>query len=150
MVWAGNPKQIHDRFRSIPLTLFTPLLTQPGVSFISLQKGAGSSQLDALPPRARPLDWTAETPDLADTAALIDGLDLVIGVDTGLVHLAGALGKPVWLLNRFDCNWRWLLGRDDSPWYPTLRQFRQTQPGDWKGVMSRVSRALTERVTSAG
>jgi hypothetical protein len=80
--------------------------------------------------------------DLADTAALIMALDLVIAVDTAVAHLAGALGKPVWLLNRFDTCWRWLLHRDDSPWYPTLWQFRQTAPGDWAGVLSRVRAAL--------
>ena len=87
-------------------------------------------------------DFTEELTDFADTAALIDALDLVISVDTSVVHLAGALGKPVWLLNRFDTCWRWLEGRDDSPWYPTLRQFRQKSPGDWAGVMAEVRDAL--------
>ena len=87
-------------------------------------------------------DFTADLHDFADTAALIANLDLVIGVDTAVVHLAGALGKPVWLLNRFDTDWRWLLGRDDSPWYPTLRQFRRSEPGDWRGVVSTAADAL--------
>ena len=87
-------------------------------------------------------DWTAELGDFAETAALIEALDLVIGVDTAVVHLAGALGKPVWLLNRFDTCWRWLLGRDDSPWYPTLRQFRQPRAGDWQSVVALVGAAL--------
>ncbi len=150
LVWAGNPKYLYDCFRSIPLAAFTRLLAQPGVSFVSLQKGPPAGERQALPAGGRLHDWTAELPDLADTAALIDGLDLVIGVDTAVSHLAGALGKPVWLLNRFNADWRWLLGRDDSPWYPTLRQFRQTQPGDWKGVIARVSAALAERVRVAG
>ena len=77
-----------------------------------------------------------------DTAALIANLDLVIGVDTSVVHLAGALGNPVWLLNRFDTCWRWLLDRDDSPWYPTLRQFRQPSPGDWASVMQAIREAM--------
>jgi ADP-heptose:LPS heptosyltransferase len=76
--------------------------------------------------------------DLADTAALITNLDLVIAVDTAIAHLAGALGKPVWILNRFDACWRWLHDRDDSPWYPTARLYRQTKPGDWAGVVQRV------------
>ena len=87
-------------------------------------------------------DWTAELSDFADTAALVGALDLVISVDTAVAHLAGALGRPVWLLNRRDTDWRWLLERDDSPWYPTLRQFRQTQDGDWAPVVARVRDAL--------
>ncbi len=89
-------------------------------------------------------DWTDELTDFAETAALVETLDLVIGVDTAVVHLAGAMGKPVWLLNRFDTCWRWLRDRDDSPWYPTLRQFRQTAPGDWESVVARVRVALAE------
>ena len=84
--------------------------------------------------------------DLADTAALIAGLDLVIGVDTAVVHLAGALARPVWVLSRFDGCWRWLHDRDDSPWYPTLRLFRQPCPGDWDSVIAAVRAALGERV----
>ena len=87
-------------------------------------------------------DFTTDIHDFADTAALIDSLDLVISVDTSVVHLAGALGKPVWLLNRFDTCWRWLHNRDDSPWYPSLRQFRQPAPGDWDSVISLVRDAL--------
>ena len=87
-------------------------------------------------------DFTADLHDFADTAALIDGLDLVISVDTAVAHLAGALGKPVWLLNRFDTCWRWLLARDDSPWYPALRQFRQPSPGDWHSVIGAARDAL--------
>ena len=80
--------------------------------------------------------------DFADTAALLSTLDLVITVDTVVAHLAGALGKPVWLLNRFDTDWRWLLNRDDSPWYPTLRQFRQSSPGEWTSVIGAVRDAV--------
>jgi ADP-heptose:LPS heptosyltransferase len=90
-------------------------------------------------------DWTGDLHDFSDTAALIAGLDLVISVDTAVAHLAGALGKPVWLLNRYDTCWRWLLDRDDSPWYPTLRQFRQPAPGDWDAVIAAVSAALASR-----
>jgi ADP-heptose:LPS heptosyltransferase len=87
-------------------------------------------------------DFTADLSDFADTAALIDNLDLVISVDTSVAHLAGGMGKPVWLLNRYDTCWRWLLERDDSPWYPTLRQFRQPSPGDWQTVVAAVRDAL--------
>jgi ADP-heptose:LPS heptosyltransferase len=87
-------------------------------------------------------DWTEELQDFADTAALVEALDLIISVDTSVVHLAGALGKPVWVLNRFDQCWRWLSDRTDSPWYPTARLFRQPAPGDWTSVLSEVAAAL--------
>jgi hypothetical protein len=87
-------------------------------------------------------DFTARLDSFADTAALVQNLDLVISVDTAVAHLAGALGKPVWLLNRFDTCWRWLLGRSDSPWYPSMRLFRQDQPGEWAPVIDRMADAL--------
>jgi ADP-heptose:LPS heptosyltransferase len=89
-------------------------------------------------------DWTDELDDFADTAALIEALDLVITVDTATAHLAGALGKPVWILNRNDACWRWLTGRDDSPWYPTATLFRQPRPGDWNAVFAEVTEALLD------
>ncbi len=89
-------------------------------------------------------DPSAQIEDFADTAALMECLDLVIAVDTAAAHLAGALGRPVWLLNRHDTCWRWLRDRDDSPWYPTLRQFRQPAPGDWASVIARVGNALAQ------
>ncbi|MGH7102672.1 MAG: tetratricopeptide repeat protein [Acetobacteraceae bacterium] len=135
LAWAGNPDYPADRRRSIEPTLLRALLETPGATFISLQPGA--------PPAGMPiLTFPDEIRDFADTAALVAALDLVISVDTAAVHLAGALGKPVWLLNRFDTCWRWLRERTDSPWYPTLRQFRQSQPGDWPGVMAAVEAAL--------
>jgi Flp pilus assembly protein TadD len=136
LVWAGNSMHPLDARRSIKPEKLDVLASVPGVTFVSLQYGA----------RARPglklLDWTDELPDFAATAALVMALDLVISVDTSVVHLAGALGKPVWLLNRLDTCWRWLLDRADSPWYPTLRQFRQRRPGDWDGVLGEVAEAL--------
>jgi hypothetical protein len=143
LVWAGNPRlgtaslASTDRRRSLPEGALSPLAGTPGVSFVSLQVG------DAPPPGVTATDWTADLTDFAATAALIASLDLVIAVDTAAAHVAGALGKPVWLLNRFDTDWRWMDGTDDSIWYPTLRQFRQTRPGDWSGVIQRVARALT-------
>jgi hypothetical protein len=140
LVWAGNQAMSGDRRRSARLELFSELADLPGVSFVSLQKGPAASQS---PPSGLILhDWTDDLQDFGETAALIEALDLVIGVDTAVVHLAGALGRPVWLLNRFDRCWRWLLNRDDSPWYPTLRQFRQSQPGDWRGVLREVRAEL--------
>jgi Tfp pilus assembly protein PilF len=147
LVWAGGQRMkwqhlAIDRRRSIALDTLAPLGETSGVSFISLQKDGPAAQA-ANPPHGMALhDFSADLHDFEDTAALIDGLDLVISVDTAVAHLAGALGKPVWLLNRFDTCWRWLLDRDDSPWYPQLRQFRQPSPGDWNSVISAVKDAL--------
>ncbi|MBR0776087.1 tetratricopeptide repeat protein [Bradyrhizobium diazoefficiens] len=138
--WAGNQTMVGDRRRSIPLERFSQLADISGVSFVSLQKGSAASQ--SLPPGLSLHDWTDDLHDFGDTAALIEALDLVISVDTAVVHLAGALGRPVWLLNRFNRCWRWLVNRDDSPWYPTLRQFRQPEPGDWDSVLENVRAAL--------
>jgi Flp pilus assembly protein TadD len=138
LVWAGNPDYADDRRRSVPPELLAPLGTIEGISFVSLQK-----QDTEIPPPVPLTDWSHEFTNFADTAALIAALDMVIGVDTAVVHLAGALGRPVWLLNRFDPHWLWLQARDDSPWYPSLRQFRQAAPGDWAGVIARVAAALT-------
>ncbi len=142
VVWAGNPRPLlpmaaaTDRRRSMPPEALAPLFDLPGVSFISLQK-------DHPTPAGFPLaDGLADAIDFADTAAVIAGLDLVVSVDTAVAHLAGAMGKPVWLLDRFDPCWRWLRGRDDSPWYPTARIFRQARPGDWDGVILAVRAAL--------
>lgn len=139
LVWAGSPTQRHNRRRSIDFARLAPLTTIPGVQFFSLQK----------PARAHPdclIDWMAECADLLDTAALIDALDLVISVDTAVAHLAGALAKPVWLLNRYESEWRWLLDREDAPWYPGMRIFRQPAPGDWDTVIIRARAALRQSV----
>jgi tetratricopeptide (TPR) repeat protein len=134
LVWQGNPRIASmRRRRDLPSHHLAALAKLPGISFVSLQKMKSSEPL-GLPM----VDWTDEWTDFAATAALIAELDLVIGVDTSVVHLAGGLGRPVWLLNRFDTCWRWMTDRTDSPWYPTLRQFRQPAPGDWDSVMGDV------------
>ncbi|HXP95073.1 MAG TPA: glycosyltransferase family 9 protein, partial [Telmatospirillum sp.] len=144
LVWAGNfspddpPANAIDRRRSMPLAKLAPLLALPGVSFVSLQKGPPTAQITLLPAESRPLHLMEDVSDFADTADLLANLDLVISVDTSVAHLAGAMGKPVWILSRFDGCWRWLTGRDDSPWYPTARLFRQTTPGDWDAPVRRV------------
>ena len=154
LVWAGNPRlglPVHmrtDARRSVALTHFAALARIEGVTLLSLQKGAAADQLRRRSAASHIHDFTDELNDFADTAALIEALDLVISVDTSAAHLAGALGKPVWLLNRFDSCWRWLTGRTDSPWYPTLRQFRQASPGDWGEVLWRVQQALEEAIQS--
>jgi hypothetical protein len=150
LVWAGKSRtaQPHavaiDKRRSMRMSEMAPILDAPGCSFVSLQLGPPASQAQALP-AGQLHDVSGRMTDWADTAGLIMGLDLVIAVDTAVAHLAGALGKPVWMLNRFDSCWRWLRDRDDTPWYPSMRQFRQTSRGDWAGVIERVSRSLTAR-----
>jgi len=150
VVWAGKSRaaQPHavaiDKRRSMALADMAPLFRVPGCHFVSLQLGPPAAQMQALPGVLH--DVSGQLSDWSDTAGLISGLDLVISVDTAVAHLAGALGKPVWMLNRFDSCWRWLRERDDTPWYPTMRQFRQTSRGDWAGVVERVARALTALV----
>ncbi len=139
-LWSANSR------RNIPLQSLS-VLNCSGVEFYSLQKDqTAESQLPALATRAwqglEMTDLTRELHDFADTAALIEQLDLVISVDTASAHLAGALGKPVWILNRFDACWRWLKNRSDSPWYPTARLYRQKRPGDWGSVLERVKSDL--------
>jgi len=130
-------------FGQLPELSLTPA-TVPGYSFVSLQLGRPAIEATTPPPGMILHDFTSDVETFADTAALIENLDLIIGVDTSTPHLAAAMGKPVWLLNRFDTCWRWLLDRDDSPWYPTLRLFRQEQPGNWIGVIERVVHVMTQ------
>ena len=147
IAWAGSPKLPMDKQRSIPLALLAPLFEITGVSFYSLQKGDTSvAELHASPWKHLMVDWTEDLQDFADTAALVDNLDLVICVDTSVVHLAGALGTPVWLLNRFNTCWRWLLDREDSPWYASVKVFRQPSLGDWTGAVQLLVQALQQRV----
>lgn len=138
IVWAGAPIHRRDAERSIPPAVFAPLSKIDGVQLFSLQKDALTGAATDLPL----VDLTRGLHDFADTAALMMNLDLIIGVDTAVVHLAGALGRKVWTLLPFSPDWRWLLNRDDSPWYPTMRLFRQTAPGDWNGPLGRVTEAL--------
>jgi hypothetical protein len=142
VVWAGSPAHRNDRLRSTSLALFEPLARVPGVSLYSLQKGPAAAQLAQS--RLNMTDFTVEFGDFAETAAFIQNLDLVISVDTAVAHLAGAIGKPVWiLLPRFP-DYRWVLNRADTPWYPTAHLFRQERQGDWNEVLDRVAKALAE------
>lgn len=144
LVWAGKSRteQPHavaiDRRRSMRLAEMMPMLDVPACSFVSLQLGPPASEHHS----ATLHDVSGRLTNWADTAGLIMGLDLVIAVDTAVAHLAGALGKPVWMLSRFDACWRWFRHRDDTPWYPSMRLFRQTRRGDWPGVIDRVSAEL--------
>ena len=148
---GGDPRKhlpANDRRqRSLPFDQLAPVLQVRGCEFYSLQKGEDAvAQLhkSALPHGV--VDWSAEFRDFSDTAALIANLDLVITVDTAVAHLAGALGKPIWLVNRHNTGWRWLLDREDSPWYPTARLFRQDATRDWGPVIARAAAALQDYV----
>lgn len=139
LVWAGQPAGDRvDQRRSMRLEQMLEVGSVEGVALISVQKGEAANQVRALGTGSGLVDWTEELTDFVDTAALVAALDLVISVDTSVAHLAGSLGKPVWVLNRYDRCWRWLTNRDDSPWYPTMRLFTQPNPGDWADVMARV------------
>lgn len=145
LVWAGNPGHKDDRNRSCPLNLFEPLSRIPGVKLYGLQKNGGGQSKEKL----RSLGIASlgeELTDFSVTAGIIANLDLIISVDTAVAHLAGAMGKPVWILLPFVPDWRWLMEGDDTPWYPTARLFRQEKPLDWSGVFQRVCHALREQI----
>jgi hypothetical protein len=138
LTWAGGVAHKSDRLRSLHLSQLLPLMNTNAI-FVSLQKGPVPGQIaDGF----NLIDWTEEFFDLADTAALITQLDLVISVDTAVAHLAGALARPTWTLLPFNPDWRWMLNRDDSPWYPTMRLFRQYKRGAWNDVIDRVREEL--------
>jgi Flp pilus assembly protein TadD len=144
LVWQGNPRQARDVVRSCPLEKLLPLLEIPGIRFCSLQTDAvGRSQLAASPATGRLPDVGGLLTDFADTAAVLQRLDLLITVDTAIAHLAGALGRPVWTLLCHTPDWRWHLARSDSPWYPTMRLFRQPEWGDWQSVVEQTRTALS-------
>jgi tetratricopeptide (TPR) repeat protein len=142
LVWAGGSNHKRDRVRSVAPSLFSPLAAVSDARFFSLQKGEAGEQKKLLPAELELIDWTSGLGDFADTAALVAHLDLVITVDTAVAHLAGAMGKPVWLALPFILDWRWMLERMDSPWYPTMRLFRQPRRGDWCSVMQEMTTAL--------
>jgi tetratricopeptide (TPR) repeat protein len=144
LAWSGNPALQSDAFRSAPLAALAPLIA-PGIEFISVQKDVRAPDAPAMA-SLNIRHFGPDLHDFADTAALISLLDLVISVDTAPAHLAGALGRPVWLLLHATAEWRWLMGRADSPWYPTARLFRQAIPQDWGELAGRVRAQLAELV----
>jgi tetratricopeptide (TPR) repeat protein len=153
IAWQGNPGQRVDRWRSFPLRVFSPLARMPGVRLVSLQKGLGTEQLRQVP------SWPVTdlgsrldegTGAFLDTAAVMKHLDLVVTCDTAVAHLAGALGVPVWVPLPYAADWRYLLEREDSPWYPTMRLFRQTRLGDWAEVFERIAVELASRSGRTG
>ncbi len=146
IVWAGNPRHVRDHNRSCTPTDFARLADVPGLSFYSLQKGHSSLDSDGPSVGMKIVNLESKINDFVDTAAVIANLDLVISVDTAVAHLTGAIGKPIWTLLPFAPDWRWLLKRVDSPWYPTMRLFRQNQPGDWNGVFKQVKQRLLKHI----
>ncbi|MFO1316714.1 MAG: tetratricopeptide repeat-containing glycosyltransferase family protein [Burkholderiales bacterium] len=150
VVWEGRPTHADDRRRSLAPELLEPWSEVRGVQWYSLQKGAAERTADAAVRGLDVVNLGPQIADFADTAAVIEHLDLVVCVDTSVAHLAGAMGKPVWALLPEPADWRWLVGRDDSPWYPTLRLFRQRLRGDWTEVVLRVALALDDVVRRGG
>ena len=144
LVWAGRPLFADLRTRSIDV--FAPLAKIPNVRFFSLQRGPEAAQKP--PPGMDLIDLTADMDDFADAAGLLENLDLTIAVDTAIVHLAGAMAKPVWTLNPFKTDFRWLLDRDDTPWYPSMRLYRQARDGDWQRPISRIVEDLRKLAAS--
>jgi FkbM family methyltransferase len=149
LVWSGDPLHARDRHRSIPLDAFAPLARIEGTRWYSLQKGRTGELKGSLLSSAI-VDLDREIFEYADTAAIIENLDLVVAADTSVAHLAGALGKPVWVLLPFSADWRWMEKREDSPWYPTMRLFRQRVAGDWAPVLGSVGAAMNELVRTRG
>jgi hypothetical protein len=146
--WQGSPTFVHDKGRSIPLGAFAPLADIAGIRLISLQKRPGAEQVSGVPFRARietPLDASdISDQGFRDTSAVMANLDLIVASDSMIAHLAGALGRPAFIALRQIPDWRWLLGRDDCPWYPAMRLFRQTTDGDWQPVFRRIAAAVRE------
>ncbi|CAE6840777.1 hypothetical protein R75465_06705 [Paraburkholderia aspalathi] len=141
LVWAGRPTHFNDANRSITLAQFAPL-ARPGMTFLSIQKGPAAKQATAPPPGMSLVSLSDDIHDFEDTAAILSTADLLISVDSSPVHLAGALGRPVWVMLPFVPDWRWLLERTDTPWYPQTRLFRQTARGDWGGVTAAMAHVL--------
>jgi len=147
LCWAGNPAHPRDRLRSIPLEQLGRLLGVANSTFYSLQFGPGTEQIQQLPSDAQLIDLGEELRDFSNLSAIVASLDLVISIDSVVAHLAGAMGKPVWILLNKGCDWRWFLEREDSPWYPTARLFRQSTFGGWKEVVNRVEVELRQNHT---
>jgi len=150
LAWAGNPTFKYDRSRSMSLDRLAALAQVSGVSFFSVQKGHAAPQAQTPPPGLRLVNLAPELHDFADTAAVLSMVDLVITTDTSVAHLAGALGRPVWVMLQFVPDWRWLTQREDSPWYPSMRLFRQPARGDWAAVIKRVADELSSLAIGRG
>jgi tetratricopeptide (TPR) repeat protein len=150
LVWSGSPENLTGRYRSLGLESLAPLLQMPGLDWYSLQYGGAADELKAAEFAGRIENLGARFRSFDDTAEAIGELDLIISVDTAVAHLAGALGKRVWTLLSSEPDWRWMRQREDSPWYPTMRLFRQTDPRDWENVVRQVKEALGKLASAAG
>lgn len=146
LIWAGNPQHQNDHNRSMALKDFAPLVGVPSVNFFGLQVGEFSAQASSPPTGMTLHDLSGDIHDFGDTAAILGNLDLLITIDSSVAHLAGAMGRPVWMLLPHRCDWRWVVGRDDTAWYPSLRIFRQAEGELWSDVMERVCLALANTV----
>lgn len=144
IAWAGRAVHQYDSRRSLQFAQILPLLQVPFITWVSLQKWMPQDVRPTIPENVDWIDWTDDLQDFGDTAALVQNLDLVISIDSSMVHLAGALNKPVWMLNRFDGEWRWLNQRSDSPWYPSMRIFNQPSFGDWQSVIAEATYQLQQ------
>lgn len=150
IAWQGNPNARVDSVRSVPLAAFAPLAKLLGVTLVSLQKGHGTEQLESLPEGMRvetlPEDFATGPDSFMDTAAVMANLDLIVSIDSAVTHLAGALGRPLFVALKRSPEWRWMEGREDSPWYPTARLFLQQREGEWNEVLERIAGAVAERI----
>ena len=142
VIWAGRPTHNNDRNRSALLTDFLPIANVPGIALLALQKGPKTGQAGEYYGRAPLINVGAEIQDYDDTMAILENIERLVTVDTSVAHLAGAMGRPVWIMLPRAPDWRWLLEREDSPWYPTVRLFRQTQVRRWDDVAQRIAAAL--------
>lgn len=149
LVWSGNPKHQYDHNRSLPFSQFAQILAGVPAHFFVVQKDVRIEDARQMLAHANVTDLSRQLNDFTDTAGLVAALDLVIGVDTSVAHLAGALGQRTWTLVSFAPDWRWLLKREDSPWYPSMRLFRQSAPGEWAATLAQVREALLTFVGSA-
>ncbi len=149
IAWQGDPVHGGDRKRSVPLIRFAPLASMAGVRLFSLQHGPGIEQLGEVEDGLPVTDLGSRFANFQDAAAAMMNLDLVITVDTAVAHCAGALGVPVWVALPFVADWRWLIGREDSPWYPSMRLFRQKRWGDWEEVFDRIAGEIKKRLAAA-
>ena len=145
VAWAGRVTHEVGKTRACSLAILSPLLQTPGVRFYSLQKGPAAAEITVSGMQQRIVDWTGELADFDETAALMMNLDLIISIDTAVAHLAGALARPTWLMLTWRGDWRWMLERSDSPWYPTTRLFRQPAPGEWEKLVEVVRAELMQR-----
>jgi hypothetical protein len=148
LVWTGKSSNLSNRVRSIPFENLEPILCLPCIQFVSLQKDLPTEDAERLRSHPNVISLGPELNDFADTAAVISQLDLIVSVETSVAHLAGAMGKPVYIPLAEPPDWRWLLGREDSPWYPTARLFRQRKAGNWAEVIQRIAQAISTRAAS--